>query len=248
MTRWNLPKAKFWKPKCVYFNYIFIVVSHIILKLMYILQKVVIDFTIQLMNKEVGEKLDIWFSSSSPPEVFSIADLGCSVGPNTFSAVENIIEAVELKFETLGLTSIKPEFQVFFNDHTSNDFNMLSKSLPPNRRYCAAGVPGSFYGRIFPEASLHFVHSSFTIHWLSQVPEEVMDKSSPAWNKGRVYFSNSRDEVIKAYKDQHEKDMEAFLKRGQKRLFVADWWFLSFLASLMEFILLNLGEIGVFIL
>ncbi|GMN46296.1 hypothetical protein TIFTF001_015482 [Ficus carica] len=175
-------------------------------------QKVVIDFTKQLMNKEVGEKLDIGFSSSSPPEVFSIADLGCSVGPNTFSAVENIIEAVELKFETLGLTSIKPEFQVFFNDHTSNDFNMLFKSLPPNRRYYAAGVPGSFYGRIFPEASLHFVHSSFAVHWLSQVPEEVMDKSSPAWNKGRVYFSNSRDEVIKAYKDQHQNDMEAFFK------------------------------------
>ncbi|EXB30277.1 putative S-adenosylmethionine-dependent methyltransferase [Morus notabilis] len=175
-------------------------------------QRVVIDFTKELVQKEVAEKLDIGFSSTSPPKAFSIADLGCSVGPNTFSAVENIIEAVELKFESEGLASKIPEFQVFFNDHTSNDFNMLFKNIPPIRRYYAAGVPGSFYSRIFPEASLHFVHSSFSIHWLSQVPKEVIDKSSPAWNKGRVYYSNSPDEVIKAYKAQYEKDMEELLQ------------------------------------
>ena len=163
------------------------------------------------MNKEIEEKLDVGsIISSSTPSNFCIADLGCSVGPNTFSAVKNIIEAVELKCQ---ITSSKiPEFQVFFNDHTSNDFNMLFKSLPPDRQYYAAGVPGSFYGRIFPEDSLQFVHSSFAIHWLSQVPKEVRDKSSPAWNKGRVHYSNSGDEVVKAYKAQYEKDMEQFLQ------------------------------------
>lgn len=163
------------------------------------------------MNKEIEEKLDVGsIISSSTPSNFCIADLGCSVGPNTFSAVKNIIEAVELKCQ---ITSSKiPEFQVFFNDHTSNDFNMLFKSLPPDRQYYAAGVPGSFYGRIFPEDSLQFVHSSFAIHWLSQVPKEVRGKSSPAWNKGRVHYSNSGDEVVKAYKAQYEKDMEQFLQ------------------------------------
>ncbi|KAM6568172.1 hypothetical protein CsatB_016157 [Cannabis sativa] len=99
---------------------------------------------------------------------------------------------------------------------------MLFKSLPEDRGYYAAGVPGSFYGRIFPDASLHLVHSSFTLHWLSQVPKEVNDKSSLAWNKGRVYYSNSKkdDQVIKAYKNQHEKDMAMFLKaRAQEIVF-----------------------------
>lgn len=31
------------------------------------------------------------------------------------------------------------------------------------------GMPGSFYGRIFPTRSLDFVHSSASVHWLSQV-------------------------------------------------------------------------------
>ncbi|EXB30272.1 putative S-adenosylmethionine-dependent methyltransferase [Morus notabilis] len=182
-------------------------------------QKTVIHFTKELVQKEVVEKLDIGFSSTaSPPTIFSIADLGCSVGPNTFSAVESIIEAVELKLQSQGLTSKIPEFQVLFNDHASNDFNMLFKSLPSNRRYYAAGVPGSFYGRLFPEASLHFIHSSFALHWLSRVPKAVTDKSSPAWNKGRVYYSNSRDEVIEAYKAQYQKDMEDFLQARAKEV------------------------------
>ncbi|KAK7849230.1 putative s-adenosylmethionine-dependent methyltransferase [Quercus suber] len=56
---------------------------------------------------------------------------------------------------------------VFFNDQFSNDFNTLFISLPPNRQYFAAGVPGSFYGRLFPKASLHFIHSSYALQWLS---------------------------------------------------------------------------------
>ncbi|PON71876.1 SAM dependent carboxyl methyltransferase [Parasponia andersonii] len=185
-------------------------------------QRVVIDFIKELMNKEIEGKLDMGIISTSPSKPFCIADLGCSVGPNTFSAVKNIIEAVELKCQnSQGITASSkslPEFQVFFNDHTSNDFNMLFKSLPVNRRYYALGVPGSFYGRIFPEASLHFVHSSFALHWLSQVPKEVRDKSSPAWNKGRVHYANSGDEVVRAYKAQYEKDMEQFLQARAQEL------------------------------
>ena len=176
----------------------------------------VIDFIKELMNKEIAEKLDI---GVSPLKTLFIADLGCSVGPNTFTAVQNMIEAVDLKYQNAQeLSSNTQEFQVFFDDHTSNDFNTLFKSLPPSRRYFVAGVPGSFYGRIFPESSLHLVHSSFSLHWLSQVPKQVIDKSSPAWNKGRVHYSNSGDEVIRAYKAQHEKDMEGFLQARAKEV------------------------------
>lgn len=147
----------------------------------------------------------------SSSNTFHIADLGCSVGPNTFFAVENIIEAVKFKFQNQGLNSQIPEFQVFFNDHTQNDFNMLFRSLSQNRQYYAAGVPGSFYGRLFPDASIHFFHSSYALQWLSRVPKEVVDKNSPAWNKGRIHYSNSTDEVVRAYEAQHAEDMECFL-------------------------------------
>ncbi|KAM5572780.1 loganic acid O-methyltransferase-like [Rosa sericea] len=173
-------------------------------------QKGAVDNAKQLLNKVIAEKLDLEILSS--PSSFHIADLGCSVGPNTFSAVENIIEAVVLKYHSqLGLNSQIPEFQVFFNDHTSNDFNLLFKSLPQNRQYYAAGVPGSFYDRRFPEASLHLVHSSTSLHWLSKVPAEVLDKNSLAYNKGRIHYSNATDEVIRAHETQYAVDMECFL-------------------------------------
>ncbi|XP_050121574.1 loganic acid O-methyltransferase-like isoform X2 [Malus sylvestris] len=169
-------------------------------------QKGAVDGAKELLSKAVAEKLDLLSSNT-----FYIADLGCSVGPNTFISVENIIEAVEFKFHSQGLNSQIPEFQVFFNDHTLNDFNRLFKSLPQTRRYYAAGVPGSFYGRLFPSTSIHFFHSTFALHWLSRVPKEVVDKNSPAWNKGRIHYSNSPDEVVRAYEAQHAEDMECFL-------------------------------------
>ncbi|XP_062002782.1 loganic acid O-methyltransferase-like [Rosa rugosa] len=174
-----------------------------------IYQKGVIDAAKELLNKAIAEKLDIeTFSSANS---FHIADLGCSVGPNTFLAVENILEAVLFKYQSRGLNCQIPEFQVFFNDHTSNDFNMLFNSLPQNRQYYAAGLPGSFYGRILPDASIHFFHSSISLHWLSRVPKDVTDSNSLAWNKGRIHYLDSTDEVVRAYEAQYAEDMECFL-------------------------------------
>nr|XP_028948154.1 probable S-adenosylmethionine-dependent methyltransferase At5g37990 [Malus domestica] len=47
--------------------------------------------------------------------------------------------------------------------------------------------------------------------WLSRVPKQVVDKNSSAWNKGRIHYSNSTDEVARAYEAQHAEDMECFL-------------------------------------
>ncbi|XVF82081.1 hypothetical protein PTKIN_Ptkin16aG0015300 [Pterospermum kingtungense] len=149
-------------------------------------------------------------------EPFRIADLGCSCGPNTILATQNIVEAVELKFQTRGLTS--PEFHVFFNDQVSNDFNSLFASLPAGRKYYAAGVPGSFHDRLFPTASLHFVFSSCALDWLSNVPKGVVDKAGPAWNKGRIHYTGAPKEVFEAYSDQFAKDMDSFLKERVKEL------------------------------
>ncbi|XP_050379111.1 loganic acid O-methyltransferase-like [Argentina anserina] len=171
-----------------------------------IYQRRVVDIAKELMNKAILEKLDIDMSNT-----FYIADLGCSVGPNTFYSVENILETVRSKYQIQGQKSQISEFQVFFNDHAENDFNMLFKSLPQNRQYFAVGVPGSFHDRLFPNASIHIVHCSYAIQWLSRVPEAVVDSSSSAWNKGRIHYSNSTDEVIRAYETQCSEDMECFL-------------------------------------
>lgn len=164
----------------------------------------------ELIKEAVFDKLDI--EIFSPTNTFRVTDLGCSVGPNTFLAVQNILEAVEHKCRTQGHNSDQvPEFQVFFSDQAENDFNELLQSLPPDRKYYAMGVPGSFYSRLFPKACLHFVYSSFSLQFLSKVPEQVVDRSSPAWNKGRIHYSNSAHEVVEAYATQYAKDMECFL-------------------------------------
>ncbi|XP_031263626.1 loganic acid O-methyltransferase-like [Pistacia vera] len=77
------------------------------------------------------------------------------------------------------------EFQVFFNDLVSNDFNTLFKLFPPKRRYYAAGVPGSFH--------------------------DLKDKTAKAWNGGRIRYSSERREVLQAYSDQFAEDLERFL-------------------------------------
>ena len=145
----------------------------------------------QIVSEAIVENLDIL--KFSPSATVRVADLGCSVGPNTFFAVQNILEAIELKCQNQGLDSQIPEFQVFFNDHTSNDFNSLFSSLFPNR-------------------SLHIVHSSFAIQWLSRVPKKVVDRSSHAWNKGRIYYPSAADEVVEAYSAQCAEDMARFLQ------------------------------------
>ncbi|XWS08335.1 hypothetical protein CRYUN_Cryun41cG0070800 [Craigia yunnanensis] len=178
-------------------------------------QRGIIEAAKYIINEEITMKLDIQQLSLATSEPLRIADLGCSCGPNTILAIQNIVEAVERKFQTHGLS---PEFQVFFNDQVSNDFNSLFASLPVGRKYYAAGVPGSFHDRLFPTASLHFVYSSCALHWLSTVPKVVVDKTGPAWNQGRIHYRGASEEVIEAYSDQFAKDMDSFLQARVKEL------------------------------
>ncbi|KAM7275549.1 hypothetical protein ACFE04_017415 [Oxalis oulophora] len=168
------------------------------------------DFLIKSVQQYFTKQM---IFNASNGRVLRIADLGCSVGPTTFISVQTIVEAVQDKFKILGLESITPEFQVFFNDLIRNDFNTLFRNLPTPRQYMAAGVPGSFHGMLFPKASLEFIHSSCAIHWLSKIPEEVTTKGSVAWNKGNIsYAGSSSQEVFEAYKAQFSKDMDVFFR------------------------------------
>ncbi|KAJ4836035.1 LOW QUALITY PROTEIN: hypothetical protein Tsubulata_911360 [Turnera subulata] len=153
-------------------------------------------------------------------ETFCVADFGCSVGPNTFIAMQNIVEAVQLKYEQQchqQKNGSSLEFQVFFNDHVNNDFNTLFTNLPVPPGFFAAGVPGGFTNRLFPKACLHSAHSSYALHWLSKVPEGLADVNSPAYNKDSIHCTGFSEEVAKAYAAQFKKDMENFLNaRGQE--------------------------------
>ncbi|XP_021825713.1 indole-3-acetate O-methyltransferase 1-like [Prunus avium] len=169
---------------------------------------------------------------SSPEVPFVVADLGCSSGSNTINTVDVIIKHIAKRYEALGYNP--PEFSAFFSDLPSNDFNTLFQLFPPlanhggsmeetlaadsHRSYFAAGVPGSFYRRLFPAMSIDLFHSAFSLHWLSQVPETVVDKRSAAYNKGRVFIHGAKESTVNAYKKQFQADLASFLRLRAKEL------------------------------
>lgn len=138
-----------------------------------LLQAKVISMTRSIMEEAITS-----LYSATRPSTLAIADLGCSLGSNTFSVISQLIGAVENLRKEMGYSDDhqQPEYQVFLNDLPGNDFNAVFRALPKilegqeaGRRCFFAGVPGSFYGRLFPSKSLHFVHSSYSLMWLSQV-------------------------------------------------------------------------------
>ena len=113
------------------------------------------------------------------PNCLKVADLGCSSGPNALLVASNIINTVDAVSQNLSHES--PMFQFFLNDLFGNDFNTTFKLLPDFYKRLQeekghkfspcffSGTPGSFYGRLFPNNSIHFFHSSYSLHWLSKV-------------------------------------------------------------------------------
>ncbi|GER51387.1 S-adenosyl-L-methionine-dependentmethyltransferases superfamily protein [Striga asiatica] len=150
---------------------------------------------------------------------FNIADLGCAAGPNTLLAIQAIIEIIRHMNRSQGaLEPDKLEFKALLNDLPANDFNTLFSTLPKLESCYVAGVPGSFYGRLFPRSSVHVAYTSSSLHWLSGPPSELRERGGPAWNPGRIHYTWSDDEaVVRAYERQYEEDMGVFLKaRGDE--------------------------------
>ena len=114
------------------------------------------------------------------------ADLGCSVGANALKFADYITDCVRQACRPRSLE--EPEIQYFFSDLPTNDFNTLflqmlalgeeeenegtggpgDNSEKP-KPYFAAAVPGSFYDRLFPQASLHIINCAWSLHWISEV-------------------------------------------------------------------------------
>jgi len=113
------------------------------------------------------------------PECLKLADLGCSSGPNALLVLREMIDSIDMIRKKLNKK--EPMFQIFLNDLFCNDFNTLIRSIPSfyeELRRDKGGdfgpcfiavMPGNYYGRLFPAHSLHFIHSSYSIHWRSQV-------------------------------------------------------------------------------
>ncbi|KAJ4717090.1 Carboxyl methyltransferase [Melia azedarach] len=184
-----------------------------------LLQRVVISKARPIME----ETIENMFSTTVFPGCFNVADLGCSSGPNTALVISEILDTVH---EICKQVNHKlPEFQMFLNDLPGNDFNTLFRSLPAfyqqrkikgnSSESCfIAGVPGSFYGRLFPSRSIHFMHSSYSLHWLSKVPE-YLDRN----NKRNIYISKSSPSfVYEAYLEQFQRDFSLFLSLRSEEL------------------------------
>ncbi|KAL3583529.1 hypothetical protein D5086_014590 [Populus alba] len=182
--------------------------------------------------------------SSTFPTSLAIADLGCSSGPNTLYAVSELVKVVDEVRRKLGHQS--PEYQVLLNDLPGNDFNAIFKSLAGFQENLKkqmgdgfgpcffAGVPGSFYCRLFRAKSLHFVHSSYSLMWLSRVPPSLYDKQGKPINKGSVHISESSPPLVsQAYYAQFQEDFSLFLRSRSEEL-----------ANGGRMVLIMLGRIG----
>lgn len=73
------------------------------------------------------------------------------------------------------LNFLVPKLQFYLNDLPGNDFDSLFKRVSTictqnEASLCfVMGAPSSFYGRLFPRESLHLVHVSYSLHFLSHV-------------------------------------------------------------------------------
>ncbi|CAK8538858.1 unnamed protein product [Lathyrus sativus] len=170
------------------------------------------------------ETLDQVKLGNGDDKAFVAADLGCSYGSNTINMMNVIIDHIIKRYEALGYNP--PEFSAFFCDLPSNDFNSLFQLLPPHvegvtmeqclatekeRSYFVAGVPGSFYRRLFPAKTVDVFHSAFSLHWLSKIPDCVVDESSIAYNKGKVFIHGANEATANAYQSQFKANMANFL-------------------------------------
>lgn len=137
----------------------------------------------------IEEAMTELYNSMLPNSTISIADLGCSSGPNTLLFVTELVTIVDKLCGKHGRNL--PEFQIQLNDLPGNDFNSIFRSLMPRFQdrlmhnvgtrlgpCFVTAVPGSFYGRLFPAKSLHFVHSSYSLMWLSEVCPLVLPSLS----------------------------------------------------------------------
>ncbi|XP_039119009.1 salicylate carboxymethyltransferase-like [Dioscorea cayenensis subsp. rotundata] len=94
--------------------------------------------------------------------------------------------------------------------------------------YYVAGVHGSFYGRLFLRNSLHFVHSSYILMWLSQVPLGI-ENGGVNINKGNIYISRTSPPIVsRLYLEQFKRGFLSFLQFRSQEIVNGGQMVLSF--------------------
>ncbi|WVZ73883.1 hypothetical protein U9M48_022140 [Paspalum notatum var. saurae] len=198
--------------------------------------------------------------SSSAGGAMIVADLGCSSGPNTLLFVSEVLGAVADRREALAKVHdgqqqqppppppVQPHVQFFLNDLPGNDFNLVFQSLEMFKKlavkekgeavppYYIAGLPGSFYSRLFPDRCVHLFHSSYCLMWRSKVPEELA--RGTVSNEGNMYIWEATPlSVVKLYQKQFQEDFSLFLKLRHKELVSNGQMVLAFLGRKNEDVL-----------
>ncbi|ESQ28706.1 hypothetical protein EUTSA_v10019552mg [Eutrema salsugineum] len=152
-------------------------------------QRALLEAAKEKMNEAISSKLSLDLISDE----FSVADFGCASGPNTFVAVQNIIDAVADKYrkETGQNPADNIEFQVLFNDFTTNDFNTLP--------------------------SFHIGVINYAFHFTSKIPKGITNRDSPSWNRD-MHCTGFNGAVKKAYLDQYSADTKDLLDARAEEL------------------------------
>ncbi|XP_051216596.1 anthranilate O-methyltransferase 2 isoform X1 [Lolium perenne] len=197
------------------------------------------------------EEVYMSLSDSAHRSTMVIADLGCSSGPNTLLFVSEVIGVIRAN-NRKSKDACAVDVQFFLNDLPGNDFNLLFRSLehydnlgcgnePPP--YYIAGLPGSYYRKLFPRESVHLFHSSYALHWRSKVPEEL--SSCTRLNEDNIYIGKtSPPSVIKLFQQQFQQDFELFLTLRSRELVSGGQMLLTFLGRKNEEMLMH-GEVGI---
>ncbi|KAL5212271.1 hypothetical protein ABZP36_023118 [Zizania latifolia] len=191
---------------------------------------------------------------SLPAGKMVVTDLGCSSGSNTLLVVSQVLAAVANHCgEQPAATDVQLQF--FLSDLPSNDFNLVFQSLEPFKKlttkemgeaappYYIAGVPGSFYTRLFPDHTVHLFHSSYSLMWRSKVPDELA--RGAVMNAGNIYIWETTPPAwVKLYQDLFQKDFSLFLKLRYSELVSGGQMVLTFMGRKNSDVLSLSGEVS----
>jgi hypothetical protein len=155
----------------------------------------------------------------SPPQPFTILDLGSSEGGNALIVMNRIVEGIRQRRSDQLI-------QTIYSDLPGNNFNRLFMNLDEARKadripagVFASAAAGSFYEPLLPPRSVHFATAFNALLWLDKlpavaVPDFVVYRRPHPPRPGL----HVPPETANAFARQAEGDLIRFLKRRADEL------------------------------